>query len=182
MSSDFIVEHCAPTLSGVKVGNLVTQFYSSREELYDFIKTQDELLRPKGVRIVLMRVSETRALIYVYRQKQLARLLSRPCVQQFLSNFGYTDFSLDACLSLMRARLLLNDFPHEIGVFLGYPLADIQAFIENKGANCPLTGYWKAYTNIDRAKLIFSLYRRCTANCCRRYENGTDILRLTAAG
>ena len=182
MSSDFIVMHCAPTLSGVKVGNLVTQAYSSREELYDFINAQDELLRRKGVRIMLMRVSEKQALIYVYRQKQLASLLSRDSVQQFLSGFGYRDFSPAACLGLLKSRLLLSDFPQEIGVFLGYPLADIQAFIDNKGANCPLTGYWKAYTNIDRAQLIFSLYRRCTASCRKRYAKGTDILRLTAAG
>lgn len=174
--------YCAPTLTGVKVGNLVTQPYESREELRRFIELQDRLLRPKGVRIALMRVSEKRALIYVYRQRQLASLLSREGVQQFLAEYGYTDFSIEACFSLLRARLLLDDFPHEIGVFLGYPLEDIRAFIRHKGGNCPYTGYWKAYTNIDRARYIFGLYKKCTADCCRRYENGTDIFRLTAAG
>ena len=26
-----------------------------------------------------------------------------------------------------------EDFPHEIGLLLGYPLADVKAFIENEG-------------------------------------------------
>ena len=182
MSEDFIVLNCAPTLSGVKVGNLVSQFYTDADEVRSFISGKDRLLKPKGVRVVLLKLSSKTALIYVYRQKQLARLLSRTGIQKFLGKYGYKEFSVDACLSLLRCRLQLNDFPHEIGVFLGYPLSDIQAFIDNKGANCPCTGYWKAYTNIDRAKLIFRLYRRCTDRCCRKYENGTDILRLTTAG
>ena len=182
MSSDFIVFNCAPTLSGVKVGNLVSQFYSSRQEVLDFIAQQDKMLKAKGVRIVLVKMTPRTALIYVYRQKQLARLLSRTGIQKFLAQYGYKNFSVAACLNHLRGRLLLSDFPHEIGVFLGYPLDDIQSFIDNKGANCPCTGYWKAYNNIDRAKLIFNLYRRCTDECCRRFERGTDILRLTAAG
>ncbi len=182
MSSDFIVFNCAPTLSGVKVGNLVSQFYNNEQEVRDFIAEQDRILKPKGVRIVLVKITEKTALIYVYRQKQLASLLSRIGIQKFLAQYGYNDFSVEACLNHLRGRLLLSEFPHEIGVFLGYPLDDIQSFIDNKGANCPCTGYWKAYNNIDRAKLIFNLYRKCTDSCCRRYENGTDILRLTAAG
>ena len=182
MSTDFIVFNCAPTLYGVKVGNLVAQQYDSEAELTEFIDTQDRLLRSKGVHVVLVKLTKKTALIYVYRVKQLASLLSRTSVQQFLAKFGYMDFSVNGCLNHLKSRLTQADFPHEIGVFLGYPLDDIQCFIDKKGADCPCVGIWKAYNNIDRAKLIFDLYSKCTASCCRRYENGTDIYRLTAAG
>ena len=36
-------------------------------------------------------------------------------------------------------------FPHEIGIFLGYPLADVAGFIRNKGRNCKCIGTWKVY-------------------------------------
>ena len=182
MSCDFIVYNCAPTLRGLKVGNLVSQFYEDKEELLEFIAEQDKKLKERGIRIVLVKLTSKTALIYVYRQRQLARLLSRSGVQEFLSQYGYDDFSTDCCLNHLRGRLMLSDFPHEIGVFLGYPLDDIRSFIDNKGANCPCTGCWKAYNNIDRAEYIFELYRKCTADCCRQYEKGIDILRLTAAG
>ncbi len=182
MSDDFIVFNCAPTLSGVKVGNLVSQRYTCEEEVRDFVDTQDRLLRSKGVHVELVKLTKKTALIYVYRVKQLASLLSRSSVQQFLAKFGYIEFSVKGCLNHLKSRLLLSDFPHEIGVFLGYPLDDIQCFIDKKGTDCPLVGFWKAYNNIERAKLIFDLYSKCTDSCCRRYEEGTDIYRLTAAG
>ena len=28
------------------------------------------------------------------------------------------------------------DFPHEMGIFLGYPLGDVKGFIEHHGRNC----------------------------------------------
>ncbi len=182
MSTDFIVYNCAPTLSGVKVGNLVAQKYNGEEELREFIEAQDSLLRSKGVHVIVLKLTAKTALIYVYRLKQLASLLSRSSVQNFLAKYGYKDFSVNGCLNYLKSRLLLSNFPHEIGVFLGYPLDDIQCFIDKKGADCPCVGIWKAYNNIDRAKLIFELFSKCTASCCRRYENGTDIYRLTSAG
>ncbi len=94
MSDDFIVFNCAPTLSGVKVGNLVSQKYTCENELREFIETQDRLLRSKGVHVDLVKLTEKTALIYVYRLKHLASLLSRSAVQQFLSKFGYIDFSV----------------------------------------------------------------------------------------
>ena len=181
MSSEIIVQHCAPTLAGLKVGNLVSHPYETRDELWNFVEEQNRKLSPKGVQVRVMKVWGKRALLYIYRQRQLARLLARPHIQRFLSAYGYRDPSLDVCLTRLKGRLHLNDFPHEIGVFLGYPLADIEAFIENKGANCPCKGCWKAYTNVDRAKKIFRLYRDCTAMFCQRYQNGADLAQLTVA-
>ena len=34
-------------------------------------------------------------------------------------------------------------FPHEIGVFLGYPVEDVEGYMQNDGKNFLLVGYWK---------------------------------------
>ena len=52
------------------------------------------------------------------------------------------------------------DFPHEMGIFLGYPLGDVKGFIEHHGRNCLCSGYWKVYENEEKACETFRLYAR----------------------
>ena len=182
MSAEYIVRYCSPTLAGIKIGSLFSCRYDTTESLLDFVEEQDRHLAARGVRLVLVRRQKNLALIYVYRTRQLQQLLADPDVQEFLRGCGYTDFRIGPCLNQLRRRLAREDFPHDIGIFLGYPLSDVQAFIDNKGANCPCVGVWKAYTNILEAQRTFQCYRRCTEVYCQRFQAGTDITRLTVAG
>ena len=54
-------------------------------------------------------------------------------------------------------------FPHEVGIFLGYPLWDIRAFIENPRQKAKLTGYWKVYFDVEGALRRFQLFDECIA-------------------
>ena len=182
MSSEFLVRYCSPTLAGIKIGSLFSCRYEDPMDILDFVETQDRQLSPKGVRMVLVKMRSGFALIYVYRVQQLKQVLADPRVQAFLRRCGYSRFDVTSCLALLKKRLLNDDFPHEVGVFLGYPLDDVRAFIDNKGANCPCVGTWKAYTNIVEAQRIFRSYQKCTQIYCRCFLEGMDIARLTVAG
>lgn len=48
-----------------------------------------------------------------------------------------------------------KDFPHEIGLFLGYPLEDVQGFIENRAEGYKCVGCWKVYGDEEYAKQEF---------------------------
>ena len=50
---------------------------------------------------------------------------------------------------IASARKKGNDFPHEIGAFLGYPLCDIKGFLNCQGKNYLHSGYWKVYANLE---------------------------------
>lgn len=50
-------------------------------------------------------------------------------------------------------------FPHEMGVFLGYPLGDVKGFIEHHGKEYLCSGYWKVYQDEQKAKSTFQLYQ-----------------------
>ena len=73
MSDDFIIEQCAPTLAGIKTGNLFSCAYSSREELLSYVRELNRRLVPKGLCLLPMRYSEKRVLLYLYRPTQLKR-------------------------------------------------------------------------------------------------------------
>ena len=53
-----------------------------------------------------------------------------------------------------------GDFPHEVGLFLGYPVEDVIGFIENKGKNCLCCGCWKCYSNACAAQKAFDKFRK----------------------
>ena len=74
-----------------------------------------------------------------------------------------------------------QEFPHEIGVFLGYPLEDVEGFIQNGGRNYTCCGCWKSYGDPEKAEELFASYRQCTALCKKWYQNGYTITQLIAA-
>ena len=74
-----------------------------------------------------------------------------------------------------------EDFPHEIGVFLDYPLEDVIGFIRNRGSGFCCLGCWKAYSNAEAAEKTFALYRKCREVYLNCYGKGFDVARLTVA-
>ena len=182
MPTELIVRHCAPTLAGLKIGNLFSSKFNNIDNLLRMVNEQNKKLNQKGVYLILLRIHNGNALGYLYRKNQLINRLAENDIKVFLSQFGYTDFSIEASLNLLSTRLSEDEFPHEIGVFLGYPLVDIKAFIKNKGANCPCVGCWKAYNNIKEAEKTFATFKKCTEVYCQQYTDGIDITRLTVAG
>ena len=54
---------------------------------------------------------------------------------------------------------MCEKFPHEIGLFLDYPLVDVIGFIRNTGKNCKCSGCWKAYGNAKEAEKTFCKYK-----------------------
>lgn len=70
-------------------------------------------------------------------------------------------------------------FPHEIGLFLGYPPEDVSGFIENKPGSCKCVGHWKVYGNMAEAQRMFDQYKKCTDVYCRCWAAGESLERLT---
>ena len=60
-----------------------------------------------------------------------------------------------------------ESFPHEIGLFLGYPAEDVQGFIRNCAAKPKLVGAWKVYGDAEVAKKKFASYKKMHASLSR---------------
>ena len=121
-------------------------------------------------------------LVYVYRPAQMDTLLKNCDVLHFLQSEGYRPGTADALLAQLSQRLCCEgDFPHEVGIFLGYPLADVVGFIQNHGQNFTACGHWKVYTDPAAAQQQFARYKKCETIYTRCYRRGTPIRRLTVA-
>ena len=166
----------------VKTASLFNLRYSCEKQLACQLAAWNARFRGKGVELMLLRKTKTRALIYVFRRTHLQQDLLQPGVEPFLKSCGYASTDADGALQTLCGRLQeTREFPHEIGVFLGYPLEDVVGFIANRGRNYTCCGYWKAYGDPEAARRRFDRYRRCTAICCERFRRGVQITRLIAA-
>jgi len=89
--------------------------------------------------------------------------------------------SLETWFERLKGRLEERmDFPHEIGLFLGYPLHDVRSFIRMKGAGYKLCGEWKVYGNPMSAMHSFHCFRACRNYCHTQLLNGKQLESLVA--
>lgn len=177
-----IIEHCAPTLAGLKTANMFTYSFSSMDELKEKLEKVNETLNKKGVFAEIIKIRECRALVYVYRKERLQKDLRKEGVWELIRQYGYPSCDLLECLEHLKSRLAVYEcFPHEIGVFLDYPLADVLGFIEHGGKNCKCCGIWKVYSNECETKQLFARFKKCTSVYIKVFARGRSLTQLTVA-
>lgn len=177
-----IIEHCAPTLAGLKTANMFTDTFTSMEKLQEKLSEVNGMLNKKGVFASIIKVRENRALIYVYRKERLQKDLKKEGVWELLRQYGYTDCELSNCLEHLKSRLEKYEcFPHEIGVFLDYPLEDVLGFIRHGGKNCKCCGIWKVYSNECETQQLFARFKKCTYVYRKVFARGRTLTQLTVA-
>ena len=177
MIEQYLVEYCAPTLASMKTANLFS--CGAKQELRENIEYWDGILKQKGIAVCVLRESGGRALVYVYRKNLLERDLRRPGVFRLLQRYGYTSTEISYALERLSGRLGSGgDFPHEIGLFLGYPLADVAGFIENRAGGCKYAGCWKVYGNVRGALRAFARFDRCQRAYLQLWRGGRSIFLL----
>ena len=182
MLEKYLIEYCSPTLASLKPANLFNYQFSSCEELDGQLAEWNRKLSDKGVAITVLRQSKKSALVYVYRPSRLRRELERSDIHAFLKDCGYSHFDVTNALECLRSHLALKEgFPHEIGVFLGYPLDDVKAFICNVGRNCKCVGCWKVYCNENQAVQTFARFKKCSSIFSKLWKSGKSVRQLTVA-
>ncbi len=179
MSEEVIVNCCSPTLAGLKTGSLFSCSYKSRAELFASLRKYNLLLGCRGVRFFPLRLKNNKALIYVYRPSHLVCDLKNTETRCLLSELGYDADSCGSCLAVLMKRLCESEeFPHEIGLFLGYPCEDVRGFIENRAECAKCVGCWKVYGDVEKAKRQFQKYKKCTRVYQRQWSNGKPLTKL----
>ena len=174
MSEQLMVLHGAPTLAGIKTGSLFTSSYENKNKFMQTLRNWNQIFRKKGLCILPLRFHQNRALLYLYRQSLLENDFKNQQILKILKDNGYQCLSCQHCIAQLAKRLQANlDFPHEIGLFLGYPVEDVRGFIEQK--ECKYIGRWKVYDNVEESKKQFERFDQCTNTYLKHLNNGCPI-------
>ena len=182
MSEETLIRHCAPTLAGIKTGNLFRCAYPDRREMIEDVRRWNTALSPKGLRLIPLQYNKGSAMIYLFRPARLQADLNDHMACALLQARGYATQTCSRCIVSLMDRLRQSaEFPHEIGLFLGYPPADVDGFMHRK-EHYKFYGLWKVYDDVEGAIRKFERCRRCTEVYLRRYAQGYTLERLAVAG
>ena len=167
-----VVTQCAPVLKGVKISNLITMKPGGWRKIRAYLKKSRIICIP-------LYADAEKEVLFLYRYEQLERHLKNREVREFLRG-GYESFEVASVLVRLRRRYRLyagisKEFPHELGVLLGYPVGDVQGFIDNRGENSLTSRYWKVYQNPKEAERIFDLYDRVKEQALKEIMCGQSL-------
>ncbi len=177
-----IANHCAPALAGIKPSNIAMCQKCDIPNIREQIQALNKRLNARDIYIDILCECSKRAMIIVYRKSVLEKHLNESKNKAFLCRYGYGNLKNSAeYLDFLRSRLDCDLFPHEIGVFLGYPLRDIYCFINHRDEGCLLTGDWKVYHNAEEAKKLFKRFKNCKKAVSDKVLSGKSLAQIFCA-
>lgn len=149
---------CAPLFLGLRSSLFLT--VTKRQ-----VARIENILRDK--RITLYKISENhgKMAVLLFDEKKMKEYIAGEAVQKILGNLGYTGDDLYDFMEIFAQRyteFVRNEsaFPHEMGIFLGYPPEDVRGYLENGGKNYLCAGFWKVYENVQEKIKLFSQFER----------------------
>jgi hypothetical protein len=164
--ASYLALEAAEVLAGVKPANLI----SIPDQVSPCGQNPCQLWREYGQEIIgtttlevhELAVRDNSVLILLYRPEALNNLLESASVRAILRRAGYTDdVDLDSMIDRLAHRINSGTFPHEIGIFLGYPLKDVAGFMGLAKIPFACQGPWKIYGDPSVSLKIAETYRWC---------------------
>ena len=178
MGFDETIIHCgAPALCGIKPACLFSMsrenYACGTEKLHDW----QHLFSKDKTFFVALKKSDGRFLFFIYDKKLLEKTLENPQNKVYLASKAYpVEKGFPAILAALLHRLSVNqDFPHEVGLFLGYPLEDVREFEKQKAEGFKYSGTWKVYGDKESAIRRMNMYKTCTETCMKWLYDGLSV-------
>lgn len=138
------VRHC---YSGVNSEGMRVCLY--RRDIYDILRLD----------YVELKVEEASSLVLFYNLPLLAATLSEKRNRRYLTRLGYPKGgSAEELLAELSWRFVQNEMPHEVGVFIGYPLKDVAGFMRHIPSTPIHRGAWCVYGGIGESLERMRLY------------------------
>lgn len=178
MGFEETIIHCsAPSLCGIKPASLFSMnsefFLNNRQILFAWRSSFSKTKRF----FVTLKKENGRFLFFVYDKA----LLQKVCIQknniEYLKSKGYpVEKGFNSILRELINRLAHQEnFPHETGLFLGYPLADVIGFETKNARDCLYSGFWKVYGDKQTSVNLMKKYKVCTELCMSWFKQGLSV-------
>lgn len=173
-----IAVQCAPLLAGLKPSNLLIIPKRQAQEMKAVLARTD-------FTAYCLTEYDDKQVYLVCRVNALVAYLTKPDVQRLLQQLGYEGSELSTLLYKVSERYTAHkrekaEFPHELGLLLGYPAVDVRGFMEHEGKNFLYSGYWKVYGNVRETVSLFREFGRAKENVVQLVDKGYSIADIAA--
>lgn len=163
--AEYLLVKTAAVIMGVKPAVLLrlTKGVCQRNaEWYEhfraFAEEMQSILKLEGM---VLKETEKDLQVLFYEKRALERMLLRPENRAFLSGFGYGGCgTAEEHLLRLRERFSSPEFPHEIGLFLGYPKKDVEGFVRTPGGGRSVPrGLWRVFGSAGESMVKMNCFR-----------------------
>lgn len=168
-----LILQCAPLIVGLRISNLF--IVPNRD-----VRRICMLLRDSSISYYIIHRTAEKTTMFLFYPDRLETYFQDSDVRRFLSGMGYHNFGLREvmfgfCKRYADYRCGTEDFPHELGLLLGYPLEDVEGYIRNEGDNALYTGYWKVYAHVAEKCRLFRMFELAKETLIALVNNGVSV-------
>lgn len=165
---------CAPLITGIKISNMLIVQKANAKKVKD-------LLKDTWISCFTLYESGEKITLLLYKEEELLDYLAQSEVQNVLQSLGHQKSELNDIIELLKKRYEAYmkkeaDFPHELGLILGYPVEDVTGFIEHNGKNYLHSGYWKVYQNPLAKRKLFERFEQAKESVVQLVSTGVSIV------
>lgn len=178
-----VAYHAAPTLQGLKPATLLCPGAAGRDLDAALPEVGTHLSAAFGVEVTELRNRCGALLLLIHQPALLREALASGEAAGLLAEEGYEAGAADMeqLLAKLRQRCRARDFPHEIGLFLGYPPGDVRRFMREGGHGGRAEGCWRAYDNHAEAHRCSRRYRSAKQRAAELIVGGADLSEMAVA-
>lgn len=172
----FVSYLISPVITGIKPSSTITLSKQGHNlyKLWDMYG--EKFLNDLNLKHILLRETLNSKVILIYDEINLMNTLYKKSSMDFLEKIDYKiTMNIDDMLNHLVSRYKSFHCPHELGIFLGIPVKDVECFMECSETKCLLCGYWKVYKEEKKARKIFNLYDSSKEIIMNHLLSGKDL-------
>ena len=156
-----IIKQIGPVILGSKPAEIVNipgDSDDKKTKLQEIESFFDNCLR---VTYKIITTKDNGKRVLFINEKAMKDCLSNKKTKNFLNFLGYSkDSTFEEYIDELSARLESNEFPHEIGIFLGYPLKDVLGFMGYSKKECACIRGWRVYGDKEISMEVYNRFKQ----------------------
>ncbi|MDO4551010.1 MAG: DUF3793 family protein [Planctomycetia bacterium] len=176
----FLLIHTAAVRKNVKPAEIL-RIRHNRQRAGDkqegsLCAQQKEILRALNLNYYILRTNETGILVLFYSPELLEKTLWMPQNAKYLQKFGYAcEGELLSYFCTLKARFQQEVIPHEIGIFLGYPLKDVMGFMNPEKSKPVYRGAWQVFGDVEESLILMRRYKQAAREASEILQKFKDF-------
>lgn len=176
---NLLVFNLSQVLAGIKPASTIA-LKRNKENSYDkWYKYGIDFVKSLNLDFVELRKSNDGMVLMIYDPEVLKDYIFNKEAKSFLIKLGYCyKEDLKLYVNKLRDRYKLFNCPHELGLFLGIPIKDVEDFMTCTSKKCLFCGYWKVYNDCDKAMKTFKKYDEVKVSTIDKILKGSDSREL----
>lgn len=145
-----LCENIGTTILGIKSCEII----NIPRCMYKKLKDIDENIMIKVVKVL----PNNKLKVLVINKSKLDYILKEKDANEVLVNLGYPkEYDLFVYINHLMNKLSFdNDFPHEIGIFLGYSLKDVLGYMGLLDIPYQKTLGWYIYGDVEESEILYN--------------------------